>query len=163
MKEISQKLLSEIATVINQLNKDDFSQNLPILNGNSIGKHIRHILDLFDCLLDSKNGIINYDERKRNPETEIDKAIALLKINQINERIQALNLTEKVILRQNLNHSFCEINSSIERELLYNIEHSVHHSAVIRIGIENNFGYVQLPENFGVAYSTISHREQKVG
>lgn len=131
---------------------------------NSIGKHVRHILDLFECLIESdETGILNYDSRTRCPETESDKDFALNKIQKISVRIQGLDLNKKVVLKQNLNDSFCEINSTIERELLYNIEHCIHHLAIIRIGIENNFPQIEIPENFGIAHSTLAHREQKIG
>ena len=163
LKNIAKNSLQEISNLITQFNHSDYSQNLSILNGNSVGKHVRHILDLFECLLDSENGIVNYDERKRNPKTETDKDFAILKIQKIIADLEELDIEKKVILKQKLNDSFCEINSSIERELLYNIEHCVHHLAIIRIGIENNFDYVKIHENFGVAHSTISHREQTAG
>lgn len=160
---IAQNSLSQLEDLINQFNHSDYSKNLSVLNGNSVGKHVRHILDLFECLMDSDNGIVNYDERNRNIETEVNKDFALQKIQSIISDLQELEIEKTVILKQKLNDSFCEINSSIERELLYNIEHCVHHLAIIRIGIENNFDYVKIPDNFGVAHSTISHREKTAG
>lgn len=164
MKNVSQNLLSEIKFLLSHLKDEDYSKSLSVLNDNSIGKHVRHILDLFECLIDSaESGILNYDRRERNPQTENDKEFALEKIRNIISNIEILDIDKKIVLRQNLNNSFCEINSSVERELLYNIEHCMHHLAIIRIGIENNFSYAEIPENFGIAYSTISHREQKTG
>lgn len=164
MKINAQKILTELHYLIFQLNKKDYKLSISIFNGNSVGKHVRHILDLFECLIDSnESGILNYDSRKRCAETESDKEFALRKIQNLILKVDELNLEKKIILKQRLNDSFCEINSTIERELLYNIEHCVHHLAIIRIGIENNFDFIKLPENFGVAHSTISHREQKVG
>lgn len=161
MKKISQDLLNEVSTVVSQLNDKDYSMALPVLNGNSIGKHVRHMLDLFECLIEnSESGTINYDLRKRNPETESSKEVALIQIENTVKNIDKLDLGKNILLRQTLNNVPCEINSSTKRELLYNIEHCIHHLAIIKIGIENNFGYVQIPENFGVAYSTLSHREQ---
>ncbi len=161
MKKVSQGLLLEMSNVISQLNLKDYGLPLILLKENSIGKHVRHILDLFECLIhSSETGIVNYDERKRNPETENDKEFTLNKIQTILEKIGDLDIERKIILQQKLNNAFYEMNSSIERELLYNIEHCVHHLAIIRIGIENNFSYVKIPKNFGVAHSTILHREQ---
>lgn len=161
MKKVSKALLSETADVIFQLNPKDYAGNLAILKGNSIGKHVRHILDLFECvILASENGKLNYDERGRNRETETDKAFAYQKIQAIIKDLQELSLEKKIMLKQKLGDAVCEMDSTLERELLYNIEHCIHHLAIIRIGIENNFEYVRLPENFGIAHSTISHREQ---
>ena len=33
----------------------------------SIGKHVRHVVEFYECLLlNSINDVVNYDERKRN-------------------------------------------------------------------------------------------------
>jgi hypothetical protein len=45
------------------------------------------------------------------------------------------------------------------RELTYNIEHAVHHMAIIKIGIREVANYVTLPADFGIAASTIRYKE----
>jgi len=45
------------------------------------------------------------------------------------------------------------------RELTYNIEHAVHHMAIMKIGISEIAPYVTCPRDFGVAVSTTRHRE----
>ncbi len=52
------------------------------------------------------------------------------------------------------------IPSLFYRELLYNIEHAVHHMAILRIALEADFPHVPLAEHSGVAYSTVQHRNQ---
>src|SRR5690554_4540064 len=119
MKKISQDLLNEVSTVVSQLNDKDYSMALPVLNGNSIGKHVRHMLDLFECLIEnSESGTINYDLRKRNPETESSKEVALIQIENTVKNIDKLDLGKNILLRQTLNNVSCEINSSTKRELL---------------------------------------------
>jgi hypothetical protein len=49
--------------------------------------------------------------------------------------------------------------SNVQRELVYLIEHSIHHFALVRIGIQENFPEIILPCDFGIAYSTIKYRE----
>ena len=48
--------------------------------------------------------------------------------------------------------------SSVSRELVYLIEHSIHHYAIIAIALRNEFGHVKIPADFGVAYSTSRHK-----
>jgi hypothetical protein len=46
------------------------------------------------------------------------------------------------------------------RELVYNIEHAVHHMALIRIGVREVAPHITLPPDFGVAASTIRHQQK---
>jgi hypothetical protein len=48
------------------------------------------------------------------------------------------------------------IESTLARELLYNLEHAIHHMALIRVGLNLRFKYVLYQDNFGVAYSTLA-------
>jgi hypothetical protein len=51
------------------------------------------------------------------------------------------------------------IPSNYYREIAYNLEHTIHHMALIRVGI-NEVSMIELPQDFGVAYSTIKYRQQ---
>ena len=51
------------------------------------------------------------------------------------------------------------IQSNYERELLYNLEHCIHHQALIKVAIIQS-NSVAIDENFGVARSTIEYRKQ---
>lgn len=53
------------------------------------------------------------------------------------------------------------IQSNYYRELLYNLEHCIHHQALIKVAVLQ-FENVLLNENFGVARSTIEYRKQCV-
>jgi hypothetical protein len=53
------------------------------------------------------------------------------------------------------------VETSAGRELVYNIEHAIHHIAMIKIAVINLLPHIKLPDNFGVAYSTIFYREKE--
>ena len=48
--------------------------------------------------------------------------------------------------------------SNYYREVMYNLEHAIHHHALIKIGIQQ-FTAIELPESFGVAPSTMQYRK----
>jgi hypothetical protein len=48
--------------------------------------------------------------------------------------------------------------SSVEREIIYLLEHCVHHQAMIKLAV-NNLKYITLDKNFGLARSTQEHRK----
>lgn len=161
MKNVLCELLDKIAFVSQQLKPDEFSEPLPVLMDNSIGKHVRHILDLMECLCVSiDSGEINYDERKRDELIENLPESTLLKINQLKNKIPHLNSIAKIRMKQRVSDVEVELESQTDREILYNIEHSVHHLAIIRIGIAHHFPHIIFPDNFGIAYSTVQYREE---
>ena len=50
------------------------------------------------------------------------------------------------------------IQSSFYRELAYNIEHAIHHMALIKIGVRALRETIKLPDYFGVASSTVRYQ-----
>jgi hypothetical protein len=54
---------------------------------------------------------------------------------------------------------FITIATNYSRELVYNIEHAVHHMALIKIGVREAASYIDLPSDFGIAASTIRYKE----
>ena len=54
-----------------------------------------------------------------------------------------------------------KIKSSLERELAYNIEHAIHHMAIIKIAVQTVFPKVKLADNFGVAFSTVRYQKSE--
>lgn len=160
MINTTQNLLKETALLLKQLNNQEYSAELEVLHGNSIGKHIRHILDLFECLVESvDNSQLNYDKRNRNPEIETSVEKATVGIEYINRILPELDLNQKLNLSQIYEQSEIQLETSVGRELMYNIEHAVHHLAIIRIGIEQNFQSIKVSEKMGIAYSTLQYRE----
>lgn len=160
MVKTSTVLLRQISELIQKLETHEYTRELSILNGNTIGKHIRHILEFYQCLIQAHDSsTLNYDERKRDLtiETSIDKAQSV--IEEIISEIRNLDLKKEIDLKQGLFDAEIYIKSSIEREFLYNIEHTVHHLAIVRIAIEQSFEHISLPQDFGVAFSTKNYRE----
>ena len=51
------------------------------------------------------------------------------------------------------------ISTNFYREIAYNLEHTIHHMALIRVGI-SEVSNIRLPEDFGIATSTVKHRKQ---
>jgi hypothetical protein len=53
------------------------------------------------------------------------------------------------------------IKSNFERELLFNIEHCIHHQAIIKIGFLH-LNKMELNDDYGVAKSTIANSNKCV-
>ena len=165
LKATGQTILNQIFKLTNQLSDDEYSAELDILNGNSIGKHVRHIVEFFELLVSgSTKGLINYDKRNHEPLYETDAGATMNVLQQLMKEIEEISFEEEVVLEvsyANTGEDSVKIKSSLERELAYNIEHAIHHMAIIKIAINTVFPKVNLPDNFGVAYSTVRYQNSK--
>lgn len=150
--------LEELSELIHQLPLGLYSELSPVFRTASIGQHVRHILELFECLISQyDSGEINYDLRKRDLKLENDPVFALEKIREIQSKI---NLPDKdLLLFPDQNPKTEGIQTTYFRELLYNLEHCVHHQALIRLACHAIPG-IFISENFGVAKSTQNYQNQ---
>lgn len=150
--------LDELIELLNQLSDQEYSKSCFELSGASIGEHTRHIVEMFQCLnRNYDSGIVNYDKRERNALIETNTGFAVQMILDIKNSISRENRNLK--LQQMIDGNVVNIQSNYYRELLYNLEHCIHHQALIKVGIlkcEN----VAVDDNFGVARSTIEYRKQ---
>jgi hypothetical protein len=151
--------LDELINLLDQLDDESYSAKCEALSNSSIGEHTRHIIEMFKSLEHSyDSGILNYDSRKRNNQIQTETAFAKKLILEIKLNLRKENKT--MYLEQQIDELTFRIESNYYRELLYNLEHCIHHQALIKVAViqlENN---IVLNENFGVARSTIQYRNQ---
>ena len=155
-------LLFQLNQIIESCKEEDFSKPLTELSGSTFGQHIRHTLEFFLCLFDAKNeGLVNYDQRKHDTLIETDRKLAQSVIRSIqdfldkNQEDFELTFEANYQVTDGVNDS---MRSSFYRELAYNIEHAIHHMALMKVAVKQSLHYISLPENFGVASSTIRYR-----
>ena len=167
LAEATQKILSQLYEFSSALGQERFTQSIPELSGSAIGQHTRHVLDFFDCLLEGyKTGIVNYDKRKHDIKIENDLSLSLSCLCEIKKAIpnlkghKALELQCSYALSENDKPVF--IRTTFERELTYNIEHAVHHMAIIKIGAMFIAPEIFIPADFGIAASTLKYQETNV-
>jgi hypothetical protein len=106
-----------------------------------------------------QTGVINYEKRKRDVRIENDKVFAQELLFGIGHSINKPD--KELLLEGNYNEHTEEttsIPSNYYRELLYNLEHTIHHMALIRVGI-NEIASIQIPQEYGVAASTIKYKK----
>lgn len=152
------KSLDELIDLLGQLSDNEYTNTCDLLSSASIGEHTRHIIEIFQCLENQYDcGIVNYDNRQRNKQIQTETSFAILQINKIKNE---LNKPNKIIkLQQIIDNVEILIESNYNRELLYNLEHCVHHQALIKVAVLMNQNLC-IAENFGVAKSTIEYRKQ---
>ncbi|MBF02453.1 MAG: hypothetical protein CMP76_04065 [Flavobacterium sp.] len=153
-----QRNFLEISILLDQLDNPKYTFCNPELSEATIGEHIRHIIEMYQCLIsDYEFGTINYDKRKRNLAIQNSIEEAKLAINIILETITLPN--KELFLEDGLQEANFRVQTNYFRELLYNLEHSIHHQALIKVAVLK-YKEVSLPENFGIAKSTIEYKSQ---
>lgn len=163
MKTYCQENLTEIKKVLLLLTDEQYSYPSNTLFGATIGQHVRHILEFYQSAfngLDTKT--VNYDNRKRNLLIETDNQYAIQVIDEINASLALDILDETLVLEGN----FCaeegketEIKTTLFRELAYCLEHSIHHQALIKVGLLELDRLNFIDETFGLAPATIRFRK----
>lgn len=156
---ITQAVLGELSDAIRQLDEHTYTTPIAVLSHATIGHHTRHTIELFECLIRGYDaGTVNYDLRQRNKQLESSPRFAL---GIIASHMDQISVPDKdLMLESGLGSEIIlTTHTTYYRELLYNLEHAVHHMAIIRIGIES-LTDLQLPESFGVAPSTMKYRRQ---
>ncbi len=155
-------ILDQLARAVLQLTDQEYTRPSGTLSGSSVGQHLRHTLEFFICLeAGYAQGIINYDQRAHDKLIETDRAAALGAIKRIKEFIGQQSTDKKLVLEVGYDLSSDDnvpVQTNYFRELTYNIEHAVHHMAIMKIGLREVAAHVAIPADFGVAASTLRYR-----
>lgn len=156
----AKSVLLQLVETVNQLNYDEYTLKIELLGNSTLGEHTRHIIELFQQLfIGYETANVDYDIRKRNFEIQQNVDYATECIANIICCLEKAN--KSLLLTSVYNNHETFIESNYLRELMYNIEHCIHHQAIIKIGL-SCIGKKVTDENFGVAKSTIIFREKCV-
>lgn len=147
---------SAISALLNQMESMDYVAPIREMGNASIGQHVRHTIEIAQSLVNGYiSGEINYEKRKRDLEIETSLKYAS---RVCEELVMLINRGEKkLVLKAESENSSTSIKTSYGRELHFVLEHTIHHMALIKTGL--NILKIDLTDDsFGVAYSTIQYR-----
>src|SRR5258707_10661104 len=155
-------ILDQLSGTVRQLTEAEYTCPSETLSGSSIGQHLRHTLEFFVCLEQGfEKSIINYDKRAHDKLIETSKETALQAIDRIRSFINTQTHDKTLLLEVGYdlsNDDYVMVQTNYFRELTYNIEHAVHHMAIMKIGIREVAKHASIPQEFGVAASTLRYR-----
>lgn len=127
----------------------------------TLGKHVRHIIDHYDALLDGLDRgaeVIDYEQRQRDEALEQWPQQAARHLAAVEARLSLLGSgpsPDALTLAYPLDDERLSLASSLNRELAFLTSHSIHHMAIIALLAEQSG--IHLPESFGVHPSTLRH------
>lgn len=165
LPQIAANALNDLRLYLTVIEPVMYQAPLDILSGSTIGQHSRHIIEFYNCLLEQSSGtpdpVISYARRRRDHLIESQPDHAIRYVEEICEKLNALDISMNCRL-DSTEHGQDDllIQSTIGRELIYNIEHTIHHLAIVKIALKSVLPSLELPEHFGVAPSTIRHRQE---
>ena len=117
----------------------------------SIGSHLRHIFDFYDCIFNRTESYVDLTARKRDLDTEAYCNSALCYLERILGYLKSMdtNINESVLVFDDLGSGRMEINYTMSALLAQANSHTIHHYAIIsyildRLNIaiaDETFGY----------------------
>ena len=152
--------LDQIGQVIETLARSQAHQTLYAELG--VGRHVRHVADHLQAFVDGAiKHRVDFNFRTRESETERSTAAALLRIQTLQKQLDALRqlpldhalvIVSEISFDASLSRTF---QSTVAREILYLINHTIHHAAYIKLMLAPH--QVELPAHIGLAPCTVNH------
>ncbi|MEO6316126.1 MAG: hypothetical protein ABIU63_12255 [Chitinophagaceae bacterium] len=161
LQKAIQNVFVQLTASLQLLNDSQYVYASKILSNATIGQHVRHIIEMFTCLeAGYETAVVNYENRERDIRIETEKEIAIVLLKTIYEQLGKEN--KPLVLRGAYNDdssTLIDLDTNYYREIAYNLEHTIHHMALIKVGIRE-VADIEIPAGFGVASSTIKFRNE---
>jgi uncharacterized damage-inducible protein DinB len=165
----NQRTLDQLVALLQRVEPRAYQRVLGAQATQSLGKHVRHVLEHYQTLLDACPGsplpiALDYEQREREAVLENDPAEALAQVKTVQKNLASLTATPPttpLTLRYPVDDSTANVPSSLGRELAFLTSHSIHHMALIGLLCETLD--ISLPKTFGVHPSTLRYWEQQAG
>jgi hypothetical protein len=153
-------LFNQIKEALATLSPLQYTHQHSLIQCSSIGQHLRHIIEMYQEMLKAyETGCINYELRQRNYQIETDADFAIAQMHQIIANMKPQDAEVLLFTKYQADQEPIITKTTIARETIYNIEHTIHHMAIMRIAAKATFN-IDLEETFGVAPSTIQYKQQ---
>lgn len=148
-----EKNLERGIKLLNSISNQQYSNTSVAPYYSSIGGHMRHILDIFDCLFEGlPNGMVDLSARNRNEMVEADTAEGIRYFITIISKLQQLksvDLNRLILVSDDLGLGVITQNYTLGSLLIQAHSHATHHFAslgyiISQLGIEipdEDFGY----------------------
>lgn len=155
-------LLQNLSLTIESLTNDQYVWQYD-KSASSIGKHIRHIIDHYNCFFKHlAQAYIDYDDRARETAVETKTHQACKELSNIILQLSKFNAHQAkpiwiyITAIPDMNPEPAA--SSLQRELLFLQSHTIHHMAVIQL-LLNRIG-ISVDSSFALAPSTVSYNHR---
>ncbi len=153
------EVVDQLVEFVESLSEEDYRFSGSELFMSSIGQHLRHILDLYQVMIQpTKEGVVDYDVRRRGLALETEKEAGLQELRALRSWLESLtpeSLAQEVQVKTEvLLSETCSVSlpSTLARELIFTASHLTHHLALM-VTIAKVIGY-QVDDAVGLAPAT---------
>lgn len=157
-------IFRQLVCVLDSIDNAMYSRRMGSLFADStIGGHVRHCLDHARALLDGReSGAVDYDHRLRGTDIETDTSSARAELTRLiaaASRLCTVDADEElsVLVMPSRDGPTVDLRSTLGRELIFVLSHTIHHNATIR-GMVVALG-LPVPETLGYAPATLAFRD----
>lgn len=146
--------LKKSVNLLNQLDDTQLSNATIPPYYSCIGAHVRHILDVYDCILEGlASKVIDLTLRKRDERMNCECSYAISKVESIITKLADIDMKYTAqngyILRDDLGLGLIDMNYTLDAALSQANSHAIHHYAIInyildRLEVQfqdSDFGY----------------------
>src|SRR5258708_18484305 len=135
-REAIRSVLNQLNDSLNELSDAEYVQPSPTLFNATIGQHVRHVIELYICLFNGyEKGVVNYEKRKRDLRIETDKEFAFELMQMIINNLDKSNKDLQLEASYDDHSPPVAVLTNYSRQTIDNLDHTVHHMPIIRIGI----------------------------
>lgn len=148
--------LEKADVILSKLSNELLSDATTAPYYSSIGSHMRHILDFYNCIFNiSDENKIDLTIRSRNTLIENSCEAAKMYLNTTLETLKKIDnhSNKAIIVIDDLGLGAIEIATTLESILAQANSHTIHHYAIINY-ILNNLNITIEDPNFGFNYTT---------
>lgn len=166
LREALKQAASQVLEIVTAIAAEPDTLRDQLYQNVGIGRHVRHVTDHFLCLQHgAQSSAIDYNQRNRESEVERDpnaaraQIIALMKWTESLTAAQleaAVTVHAEILLTETFDKTF---HSTFAREILYLINHTIHHAAYIKL-LAARDGLL-LSADIGIAPATASFQRQQ--
>jgi hypothetical protein len=149
--ESTLRTLEKTKVLLHQIDNNSLTNKSIAPYYSSIGSHVRHILDFYNCIL-TNDDVFDLTLRQRDIEIESDCQSALNYLNELVNKLNSLDYSslEKIIeIEDDLGLGKVSFSSTYAALLAQANSHTIHHYAIINYILEglhltladDSFGY----------------------
>lgn len=144
------KTLKKSQVLLDNLSNEQLSDASVSPYYSSIGCHIRHILDFYDCIFNANENKVDLTARSRNKTVECDCSCAKDYLSTIVGKLNSavFNINDNVMVADDLGLGKTEIPYTYGSLLAQANSHTIHHYAIINY-IFDSLGIVINDDEFG--------------